>query len=239
MTLSPKKIKVPRAVLFDYDGVLVASESTHLLAWMQLLTTLGLPNDRETVEKGVGKTAPIILTELLNRYKPDWKAADYDVHALAQQKNNYYLSYAQNQLQVYPGVKEGLQWLKSKKIPMAVVSNGRRREIDATMKQLGLFDFFDQIISRDDVNAHKPDPTPYLFAAASLHVEPHECIAIEDSPTGLEAALFAKIPVAAVMTNFSKMELTHPVPGRPDLSPVWLGHSIQDFFEWLKSIHFK
>jgi HAD superfamily hydrolase (TIGR01509 family) len=226
--------KLPRAILFDYDGVLVSSEPIHLSAWMQLLIELGLPPDREFVKRSIGRTAPEIMAALLDQYRPEWDPKDYDVHQLAQRKNVFYLSMAESELQVFPGVREGLLWLKSQGIKSAVVSNGRRNELEKTMKTLEIFQLFDEIISRDDVNRFKPDPTPYLVGAATFGLDPSECVAIEDSPPGLEAALMAKVPAAAVLTSFPKEFLEAPVPGRPDLKPRWIGSSIQEFFDWLK-----
>lgn len=234
--ITPQKIVRPRAVLFDYDGVLVASEPIHLLAWMQLLAELNLPQEKELILSSVGKTAPEILTRLLTQYKPNWREEGYDVHELARRKNVFYLEYAKSGLGLYPGVLDGVQWLRSQKIATAIVSNGKHREIDHTMKLLGLDGLMDLVLSREDVPNPKPHPLPYLTAAATLGFEPHECIAIEDSPTGLEAALMARIPTAAVLTNFSKLEVQTPVPGRPDLSPIWIGASIIDFFSWIQRL---
>jgi HAD superfamily hydrolase (TIGR01509 family) len=202
---------------------------------MQLLRELRLPQDSDFIQNNIGKTAPQIMAELLDHYRPGWNPADYDVHDLARRKNVFYLELAQKGLQPYPGVKEGLVWLKSQKIPMAVVSNGKRNELIKTMQTLDLFSFFDKVISRDDVSAFKPDPIPYLFGASSLGLTPDECIAVEDSPPGLEAALIARVPAVAVTTNFSRQILENPVPGRPDLKPHWIVPSMQEFFERLKA----
>ena len=228
--------RLPRAVLFDYDGVLVASEIIHFAAWKQLLGELNLPYDTQLIQSKAGKTAPTILTEFLNLYRPGWDPKEYDVVKLAQTKGNYYLPIAQTSLQAYPGVYEGLEWLRSKNILMAVVSNARRRELTETLHQLKLFAYFNEVFSREDVANPKPDPGAYLTAAASLGVKPKECIVVEDSPTGLEAALLGKIPAAAVTTNFSRTDLEQPIPGRPDLKPSWIGESIEEFFQLLKTL---
>jgi HAD superfamily hydrolase (TIGR01509 family) len=230
-----KKIHFPRAVLFDYDGVLVASEPIHLSAWKQVLVEIGLPPDIEFVQRNIGKTAPYIMKELLDHYRPGWSHNEFDVESLARRKNVHYLATAQRELQAYPSAHQGVRWLREKGVRTAIVSNAKRSELHQTLNQLGLFDLFDQIVSRDDVGIAKPDPTPYLFAAACLNAEPHECIAVEDSPTGLESALMGKIPSAGILTNFSKSALEAPVPGRPDLKPIWIGPSLEDFFNWLRT----
>lgn len=229
-------IQLPRAILFDHDGVLVASEQLHWEAWRILLKELGIPYEDALIQSAVGKTAPRILTEILDRHRPEWHPDQYDIHQLAQRKNDFYLEIAKTQLIAYPGVKTGLEWLQSQGIKTAVVSNAKRRELETALRQLEIFSFFDEVISRDDIHPPKPDPTPYLFAAATLGLDPSECLAVEDSPPGLEAALMAKIPTAAVMTNFSEEMVRNPVPGRPDLRPIWIGASIQDLFNTLKKL---
>lgn len=225
----------PKAVLFDFDGVLVASEPIHFLAWKQLLEELGLPYNPSFIQKHVGKTAPIILAATLDHYRPGWNPEELDVVALAGRKSDYFLPIAQTQLQTYPGVQEGLTWLKAEGIAAAVVSNARRKELENSLKRLGLFDFFEVVYSRDDLPRPKPDPDSYLTAAAALGLEAEECIVLEDSPPGLEAALLGKIPAAAVTTSFTENLLRTPIPGRPDLKPVWIGPSIEAFFQWLQS----
>jgi HAD superfamily hydrolase (TIGR01509 family) len=228
-------MKLPRAILFDNDGVLIASEPLHWNAWEHLLSELGVPYNNAEMRTFVGKTAPEILMTLLDRYSPGWDRGKYDVVGLAQRKNDIYVQLAEAQLTVYPGVREGLEWLRSRGVKTAVVTNAKRRELLAALRITGLTDLLDVHVSRDEIPAPKPDPTPYLFAAASIGCQPQECIAVEDSPTGLESALMAKIPAAAVTTNFPAQALQHPVPGRSNLMPIWLGKDPFEFFDWLKS----
>jgi HAD superfamily hydrolase (TIGR01509 family) len=228
-------MKHPRAILFDNDGVLIASEPLHWNAWEALLAELGLPYNNAEMRTFVGKTAPEIILALLNKYSPGWDRARHDLVALAQRKNDIYLKLAHSQLSAYPGVVEGLKWLRARGIKTAVVTNAKRRELEASMKITGLGSLIDLHVSRDDVSAPKPDPAPYLYAAACLAAKPSECIVVEDSPTGLEAALMGKIPAAAVMTNFPASSLQTPVPGRPNLMPIWVGADPAEFFGWLKT----
>jgi HAD superfamily hydrolase (TIGR01509 family) len=223
----------PKAILFDHDGVLVTSEQLHFLAWQQLLKDMGLPWSEIRFEGMVGRPAPVILTALLDRFKPGWSREDYDVDALALKKNDYYLGYAQTQLGLYPGVREGLIWAKAEGIPCGVVSNSKRRELKASLSLLNIESFFKVVLSRDDVVRPKPDPGPFEFAALSLGVAPEDCIAIDDSPTGLEGALLAGCTTASVTTNYPRSALEVPIPGRTDLRPVWIGDTMEAFFDWL------
>lgn len=226
----------PQALLFDSDGTLIQSEPIHWAAWRSLLKELDMPYVEAELHALVGRTAPEILMELLNRHRPGWDPAKYDLNRLALRKNDFYLKIAKAELKPYPGVVECLSWARENGIKTAVVSNAKKRELQAALDSLRLAPLFDAIFSRDDVPHFKPDPTPYLIAAATLEVDPTDCIAIEDSPTGLEAALLARTVTAAVTTNFKKDFLEQPVPGRPDLRPSWIGPGVKELFERLKEL---
>ena len=227
---------LPRAVLFDNDGVLSASEPLHWEAWRKLCVELGLPGDLALIRKQVGRTSPEILRALLDQLRPGWKESDYDFDALSTRKNNFYLEAARQGLSAYPEVREGLQWLRSKGIRTACVSNARSRELHAAMDLTRLRPLLDTLVSREDAGVAKPDPTPYLMAAATLGVEPGECFAVEDSPAGITASLRAKIPSFGILSHFSPEVLEQPAPGRPDLKPAALFETIGEFFTWMKTL---
>ena len=231
---------LPKAILFDHDGVLVASEPLHWTAWVRLLAELGLPEDLTGIQSQVGRTSYQILGALLDLHCPGWVAGsgpgEFNLEALGKLKNDFYLERMNAELEAYPAVKETLEWLRAAGVKTAVVSNARARELQAALTSLGLAPLFDEIISRDQVTEPKPDPGPYLLAAASLGFEPKDCLVVEDSPPGLEAGLLANIPCAAILTNFQESALAQPVPGRPDLRPVWIGPSFKAFFGWLQQL---
>jgi len=231
------QIRLPKAILFDHDGVLVASEALHVKAWGMLLAELGLPYEPAAIHAQTGKTAPQILAGILNHYRPEWDPADYDLEALAVLKNDFYLDAARTELEPYPGVREGLAWMRSVGMAAAVVSNAKRRELAAALSRLGIDQYFAHVISRDEAGSPKPNPAPYLMGAALCGFEPSECLAVEDSPTGIEASLLAGIPSVAVLTNFPREALEYPVPGRPDLRPALIVSSMAELFEVLQKRH--
>ncbi|MBY0470460.1 HAD family phosphatase [bacterium] len=228
--------KLPQAVLFDHDGVLVNSEPIHVAAWGELLKEIDIPFNEPEIRAHVGRTAPEILEALLDLHRPGWDKAQYDVKDLSVRKNDFYLAKIKAQLKLFGGVQEGLGWLKSKRIKIAVVSNARNRELTSALRVLGILSLFDCVCSREETGKAKPDPTPYLYAAAAVGVDPKNCLAVEDSPPGLEAALMAKIPAAAVLTTFQRDALEAPVLGRPDLQPTWIGGSMHELFTWMKTL---
>ena len=233
-----RELARPKAILFDHDGVLVASEPMHEAAWKLLMKELGLPETEAQlharIHAMVGKTAPQILTTLLDEFEPGWDPSR--LPELVQRKNDHFLAAAKQGLQPYPGVREGLEFLRQHGIRTGVVSNARKRELHIVLNELGLTPWFDVIVSREDVGVAKPDPTPYLFAAGCLDIEPADCFAIEDSPPGMEAALLARIPLFGVTTSFPTSILQSPVPGRPDLKPEAIFSSIREFFALVESL---
>jgi len=220
-----------RGVLFDHDGTLAESEPLQAQAWRQLFLELGVQaSASEILQRSIGKPAPLILETILNLYRPHWREEGLDPLTLAHRKNDFYLSLASTELRPYPGVIEFLSWLKDQGIPCAVVSNAKRRELIRGLELCGIHHFFATIISRDDCPEAKPNPLPYLTGAACLDLDPHECLAVEDSPTGIESSLTAGVPSAGVLTHFGREALETPVPGRPDLKPVWIGNSIEELW---------
>lgn len=227
----------PKAILFDHDGVLVTSEELHHAAWSQLLENeLKLQIEELNFHTMVGKTSIEILKMILDHHRPGWKREEYDLDALSLRKNDYYLKIAQTGLALYPGVIDGLKWMRREGILAAIVSNAKRREIEFSVTNLKLTPFFEILLSRDDVPRAKPDPSAFQTAVDHLGFQNSECIAIDDSPTGLQSSLLAGIPTASVTSNYPREFLTSPVPGRPDLKPIWIGDSMIEFFRWVKSL---
>jgi beta-phosphoglucomutase len=223
-----------KGILFDHDGVLVSSEHLHFEAWKEMLKGLGINIQDSHFNQMVGRPAPKIMESLLDEFRPGWKPEDYDIDALALRKNDIYLKLAQQGLAAYPGVIEGLKKLKSKGIKCGVVSNAKRRELVFSVERLKLSEYFDVVLSRDDVTRPKPDPIAFESGALQLGLLPSECLAIDDSPTGLHSALLAGIPCVSITSSYPEHYLTKPVPGRPDLKPFKIFGSMTEFFLWLE-----
>lgn len=222
----------PRAILFDHDGVLAASEVLHMMAWERMLTEKGLPFSRQEFHGLIGKTSPEILQILLFRHRPDLQLSPLEILEWTDIKNFYYRKFLEEGpgIAPYPGVREGLERMKSLGILAAVVSNARRNELIAGLSATGLLPFFATVVARDDVPAPKPDPGHFLAACNRIGVDPTHCIGIDDSPTGLQSSLLAGIPTVSVTNSFPRSYLEQPVPGRPDLQPFEIFPSMEEFF---------
>lgn len=225
---------LPKAILFDNDGVLVHSEPLHWRAWRELCEQkLGVPYDERIIRQMVGKTAPQILERILDTYQPYWRERpeDYPLETLAKSKNQIYGKRARTQLRAFPGVREGLKQLQELGVGIAVVSNAKQEELELALTATELRPYVQFAISRDQVARPKPDPMMMDLACAQLGVTPQETWGIDDSPTGLQAMLLAGCTTLSVTNNFDRKQLAHPIPGRPDLRPVWIADSMAEFFD--------
>ena len=100
--------------------------------------------------------------------------------------------------------------LRSRGIPVAIASSSPRERLDRTLATAGLGGLFDVTISGDEVARGKPAPDIFLAAAERLGVVPDDCVAVEDSPIGVEAALAAGMTVVAVARAEEHRELLDP-----------------------------
>ncbi len=227
---------LPSAVLFDHDGVLVHSENLHAKAWDLLFETMGLDFDVADIDwqHYAGKPAPVLIEEIFRKHSRNPKFHNFSLEerdALALKKNNFYFQLAQNgALEPVEGVFELLDFLKSRNIPCAVVSNAKQRELNFSLTTLKLTSYFTCVLSRDDVPSPKPHPSAYLTGAAKCGVPPTECLAIDDSPTGLISALRAGIPAWALSTTFPESALRAPVPGAPDLKVLEISRNLKEIY---------
>ena len=184
-----------KAVLFDFDGVVVQSEPMHLLSFRELLLPLGIKISKERWYKeftGIGSTA--IMARLFEDY-----SVKKDVKIWVEKRKRLYQKYImEGKIKSVPGVRGFLQKLKMQKIKTAIVSGGHGTNIRLVLERLKLTQFFEVIIGLEDVQQRKPHPEGFLLAAQRLGVKPTECIAIEDSPNGMAAAHAAKMQVVCV-----------------------------------------
>jgi HAD superfamily hydrolase (TIGR01509 family) len=186
-----------RAVIFDMDGVLVDSEPIFLNAINRLLTqeNVGPLTEVENEMYFIGTTTGETLRRLKDmRRLPrsvDFYMAQYDIIVKQVLKE---------QLPPQPGVSRLLQGCRQRRLPKAVASSSLRSWVDLKLEALGLQDAFEVVLGGDEITHGKPAPDIYLLATQRLEVPPSECIAIEDSPVGIAAAVAAGAYTVAVRT---------------------------------------
>ena len=91
------------------------------------------------------------------------------------------------------------------KVPMAVATGGTRMVIEKTLKAVGISDWFDEVVTAEDVVKGKPSPEIFLKAAKLLGVDPTRCLVVEDAPAGILAAQLAGMKVVAIPSPLVSM----------------------------------
>jgi HAD superfamily hydrolase (TIGR01509 family) len=191
---------VPSAIIFDFDGVIALSEPVHARAWHDVALRHGRALPAGFAESGIGKRDDTMAAELADH----WRDAGSH-HTVLECKRECYAARL-HELPLVPGVEQALEaW--SRRFRLAVATSSSRREVGHTLESRGLAGFIRVIIGVEDVTHFKPDPEPYLKAAALLGVAPAECLVFEDSPVGIMAAQRAGMVVAAMLTSFQPDQL--------------------------------
>ncbi|NYZ77080.1 HAD family phosphatase [Candidatus Micrarchaeota archaeon] len=183
-----------KAVLFDFDGVVVDSEPVHHRTFMQFLKPLGISVDEKRwYREFAGTGSRNIFTVLLGEAGiTDAKKIEEYVE---KRKKAYGGLVEKGEVKAKAGVGEFLKMLRGNGIKTAVVSGGHRENIILALSVLGLGKYFDSIIGSGDYEKRKPYPDAFLEAAKRLGVKPAECLAFEDSVSGFKAAKSAGMKV--------------------------------------------
>ena len=189
-------MKQNKAVIFDLDGVIVDTAKYHFIAWQEIARQLGINFSEKDNEKlkGVSRVKSLdIILELGNK-----KLSQVEKDVLLKAKNDRYLSLISkmNNDEMLPGIKSLLYDLKSAGVPFALgsASKNARRILNA----LGITNMFTAIVDGNDVTKAKPDPEVFKTAADKLGVPYEQCIVIEDSQAGIEAAKNAGMKVVGI-----------------------------------------
>lgn len=194
----------PKLVIFDCDGVLVDSEPIANEVGAEWITALGWSMDATEARSrflGLSDTAMFALVEQ--------KIGRSITAEEIAQNHQLITSRFEAELQAIPGVLAVVEDLAARSIPLAVASSGERAKILTNLAKVGLLNHFgDQISSATEVAEAKPAPDVYLLAARKAGYEPSDCIAIEDSPNGVLAALRAGMQVIGFARETPAPDLT-------------------------------
>jgi len=202
----PRRPAALRAVLFDMDGLLVDSEPLWFEVERAVMARLGGQWGEADQQALIGGSLDRTVSRLLAKAAAPASREDVARWLVAEMAA---LILARG-LPLQPGAGPLLAALGAAGVPSALVTASSRAIMDAVLTVTGLS--FDVTVCGEDVRRGKPDPEPYLLAAARLGVPAAGCVVLEDSPTGIAAARAAGCPVIAVPSV--------PVPPRPGLITV-------------------
>jgi beta-phosphoglucomutase len=174
-----------RGIVFDMDGVIVDSHSAHRRAWKQFLESIGRKATEEELDFILdGRKREEILRYFLGELPPE-QIRDYG------QRKDEMLQRLGNGAQPIEGVVEFLETLKSAGIRAALATSAGQNRTRGTLSELGITEYFDAVVTGDEVRIGKPNPLIYVLAAGRLQENPENLVAIEDAVSGVKAAIGA------------------------------------------------
>jgi HAD superfamily hydrolase (TIGR01509 family) len=181
------------AVVFDCDGTLVDSMPAHFESWCEALAVHGAGGIfKEDVFLAMGgRPTRDIVVELNDEY-----GLRLDPEAVAFAKREAFLKRIHT-VTLIDEVAEFAESLRGR-VPMAIASGSSRMAVEKTLHVVGISDWFDEVVTADDVPEGKPAPDVFLTAARLLGVAPARCLALDDAPAGILAAQRAGMQVIAV-----------------------------------------
>jgi HAD superfamily hydrolase (TIGR01509 family) len=195
-----------RAVIFDFDGLILDTEAPEFQTWQEIYRAHGCELALEAWATGLGTSA--------DAFDPCAHLAaqlglSIDREALQQQRRQRYLELLKAQ-SVLPGVREYIAEAKRLGLHLGVASSSSRQWVVGHLSELGLYASFDCIKCRDDVQRVKPDPALYQAVVETFALQPHQAIALEDSPNGIAAAKRAGLFCVAVPNPLTRqLSLAH------------------------------
>ena len=199
-----------KAIIFDFNGVIINDESLHQELLEKVLVEENIrPRPGEYRNVCLGRSDRACFEDILTSRGRTFTDGELDL--LVQRKSKYYQDAIATltPLPIYSGVEDIIFRFRSLQLPLAIVSGATRFEIEKVLERSGLTAHFSTIVAGDDITTSKPDPTG-LFKAVeqlnqsfpTLQLAPSNCLVIEDTPAGIEAAKKAEMSVVGVANTY-------------------------------------
>lgn len=203
----------PRAVLWDLDGTLADTMTSHFRAWREVLADEGHALSWEAFAASFGQRNDTALCSMLDTELPA-----SEVERISSIKEERFRALVRTEgLRLLPGVASRLRASQDAGWRQALVTSAPRANAETMLDVLGIGAFFSVVVTGDDVALGKPHPEPFLMAADALKVPPSGCLVVEDSPSGIEAARRAGMRSIAVGQAHASLPATLRVASLADL----------------------
>lgn len=187
-----------KSFIFDFDGVIVDSEKKKFNDLKILLKKRGYTLDPSSLSDMIGKKTGLFLKEQFKNISGE------EIEKISEARRSLQLN---DDLKLIPGVTALLEFMRSKKLKIAITSGTKNEIIKKILKKNNLFYFFDIIVGGEDFYESKPSPEGFLVTLKKLNLSPKEVVVIEDSVSGITSAKKAGCTVFGVKTYFKESDL--------------------------------
>jgi beta-phosphoglucomutase family hydrolase len=191
-----------KAVIWDMDGVIVNTRDFHWEATRDFFREHGVEMTKEEFLPTFG----VRFEEVIRDWLPG-EDGGTELAEMVEHKEGLFRKIAMGHIRSLPGAIKLIKSLRNDGFRLAIGSSTVRENIELVLSELGVKDCFDEIVSAEDVEKGKPDPSMFLEAARRLEVPPSQCVVIEDSLAGVEAAKAGGMKCVAVTNARTAQDL--------------------------------
>lgn len=171
------------AIIFDMDGVLVDSEYTYFQSKSQILSEAGHEVEDSYHFQFMGATSDYMWEKMKQEFSLPLSVAEYIQQMTALRQ----AMIKRDGIRVIPHVQEFVKGLSQAGLKLAVASSSSLAEIKVNLAEIGLSEYFSEVVSTEEVEHSKPAPDVYLAAAERIGIMPENCLGIEDTKNGTGA----------------------------------------------------
>ena len=182
-----------KAVIWDMDGVIANTAPYHFKSWQGVFKKRGIDFTEDDFRKTFGQRNNSIIRMILGA-----GVSQQEIDAITHEKEKSFRQNIGKNIKPFSGVIELMKSLAEGQFKMALATSTPMENVRLLIAGLGIAEYFESIVSDEDVTEGKPNPQVFLVAARRLGVKPENCIVIEDSVAGVTAAKRAGMRCLAV-----------------------------------------
>ncbi len=197
-----------KAILFDMDGVLVDSMSYHMQSWKQLLENDGIFITEGFIYEHEGAMGLDIIENL---FQKTGRPIDSNrILEIYDRQNRIFREEYLSKVRLYPEALTLIEGFQRQGLRLGLVTSSRMNLVEQIWAGHRYRDYFETIVTADDVKRFKPNPDPYLKALEKLKQDPESCLVVENAPAGIQSAKAAGLTCYAVASTSARPRTSGP-----------------------------